>query len=303
MNQSNINDTMMDTADNIYEVYNGTEVAITYDGERWLYDNILKVSTWLMFTIGLVLTPIAIFAVSSLVKKDNVAPIFVINLLVSDVIQLCSMIIVLTGQETVTIIGECMYVFGVSASVYFMLCIALERYLVIVWPLWYRTRRTVKMSLLLCAAVWTLALVFAFFDKWDASIQGKLHHTISCVLLLLPFPLLVFFLVGTLRALSASISVRAEEKRRIVGLLVLVLLIYTLLFLPLIIFNFLPDDKRKFVAVLFIELNPIADFFMYIFLRKEAVNQVWFCLCCCRKNRTSRQSSSGLNDCDTVTGL
>ncbi|XP_028992114.3 proto-oncogene Mas-like [Betta splendens] len=301
MNQSNINDTLMDTDDNIHKAYNGTEDANINE----LYLKIVKVSTWLIITIGLVLTPVAIFAVSSLVKKDNVAPIFVINLLVSDVIQLCGMIMKETGQETVFITADCMYTFGLSASVGFMLCIALERYLVIVWPLWYRTRRPVKMSLLLCAAVWTLALVHAFICYCILYVWGSLYFTISAVLLLLPFPALVFFLVGTLRALSASISVRAEEKRRIVGLLVLVLLIYTLLFLPSIILFLvqLYDYKLIVVAIIFNRLNPIADLFMYVFLRKGAVNQVWFCLCCCRKNRTSPQSSSGLNDCDTVTDL
>ncbi|XP_028991955.1 mas-related G-protein coupled receptor member A6-like [Betta splendens] len=302
MNQSNINHTLMDTDDNIYEVYNGTDAANIY----WLHYYTEIVSTWLIFTIGLVLTPVAIAAVSSLVKKENVAPIFVINLLVSDVIQLCSMIIAKTGRGWVVLtIGDCMNAFGVLSSVGFMLCIALERYLVIVWPLWYRTRRPVKMSLLLCAAVWTLALVLVFVYKWGPYVQGKLYRTIFGIFFLLPFPLLVFFLVGTLRALSSCISVRAEEKRRIIGLLVLVLLIYTLLFLPMIIVFFVhPNDfKMNFVAVLFNELNPIADLFMYVFLRKGAVNQVWFCLCCCRKNRTSRQSPHGLNDCDTVTGL
>ncbi|XP_055361264.1 ovarian cancer G-protein coupled receptor 1-like [Betta splendens] len=275
------------------------------DTDDNIHDNIKTVSSWLIVAICFFLTPVAIAAVSSLVKKDNVAPIFVINLLVSDVIQLCGMIILRTGQGTVFITGDCMYTFGLSASVGFMLCIALERYLVIVWPLWYRTRQQVKMLLLLCAAVWTLALVLVFVFYWNVYVWAGLYHTIFGVLLLLPFPLLVFFLVGTLRALSASISVRAEEKRRIVGLLVLVLLIYTLLFLPrIILFLVDPHDyKLNVLAILFNNLNPIADLFMYIFLRKGAVNHVCFCLCCCKKNRTSHQSSSGLNDCDTVTSL
>ncbi|XP_055359248.1 mas-related G-protein coupled receptor member B3-like [Betta splendens] len=287
---------------NIDGFYNETEPASIY--ERYMHVKIQTVSRWLNVTIGLVLMPVAIFAVSSMVKKDKGAPIYVINLLVSDVIQLCAMIILQTKVERTITFGDFMFDFALVASVGFMVCIALERYLLIVWPLWYRNRRTVKMSLLLCAVVWVLALFFlilhlvAFSNDWYG-----LFLTISGVFLLLPFPLLVFFLVGTFRALSASISVRAEEKRRIVGLLVLVLLIYTLLFLPFIIFSLVHPKNFGvyFVAYFFNELNPVADLFLYIFLRKGAVNQVRFCLCCCRKNRSTRQSFSGLNDGETVT--
>ncbi|XP_040929582.2 lysophosphatidic acid receptor 4-like [Betta splendens] len=283
MNQSDFNNTLMDT-----------------EFEHYL--KIQIVSRWLIVTIGFVLTPVAIFAVSSLVKKDNVAPIYVINLLVSDLVQLCATIILETKYGT---IGSFMFDFALVASVGFMVCIAMERYLLIVWPLWYRTRRTVKMYLLLCAVVWTLALSNLILRVFTLNVNFDLYLKISGIFLLLPLPLLMFFLVGTLRTLSASISVRAEEKRRIVGLLVLVLLIYTLLFLPYIICCLVKPQNYKvyFFAFFFSELNPVADLFLYIFLRKGAVNKVRFCLCCCRKNRTSRQSCSGLNDGDTVTSL
>ncbi|XP_055365212.1 psychosine receptor-like [Betta splendens] len=283
MNLSSVNDTLMDTDDkSIHDVGNQTEV------ER--YYRILEVSTLSIAIVGLVLTPVAIYAVSSLVKKDNVAPIFVINLLVSDIIQLCALTLMMTGDGIVLSISAFAYTIGLVASVGFMLCIALERYLLIVWPLWYRTKRPVKMCLLLCAAVWTLPLFYLVFSiVMGLNEQIDLFLNITVVLFLLPLPLLVFFLVGTFRALSASISVRAEEKRRIVGLLVLVLLIYTLLFLPCIVYFLVHSSgyEMPVVAAIFLELNPVADLFLYIFLRKGAVNQVWFCLCCCRKNRTN----------------
>ncbi|XP_055365206.1 mas-related G-protein coupled receptor member B1-like isoform X2 [Betta splendens] len=240
------------------------------------------------------------------VKKDNVAPIFVINLLVSDIIQLCALIVMLKGNTFAYRVSYTMYTIGLVASVGLMVCIALERYLLIVWPMWSRTRRTVKMCLLLCAVVWTLSLFYFVFGLvMGLNEQIDLFYIITAVLLLLPLPLLVFFLVGTFRALSASISVRAEEKWRIVGLLVLVLLIYTLLFLPYIIYILVHPSGYKMLVVadVFLRLNPVADLFLYIFLRKGAVNQAWFCLCCCRKKRTNRQSSSGLNDGDAVTSL
>ena len=71
------------------------------------------------------------------VQKDNVAPIYVINLLISDLIQFCCMIGFLAqpGYQDIYQIGGRIYFSSLVASVYFMVCIALERYLSIqnVW--------------------------------------------------------------------------------------------------------------------------------------------------------------------------
>uniref|UniRef100_A0A3Q1IWP9 G-protein coupled receptors family 1 profile domain-containing protein n=1 Tax=Anabas testudineus TaxID=64144 RepID=A0A3Q1IWP9_ANATE len=277
---------------------NNTSQEITNNTRTDQFKEIRHVVTWIIISVGIPLTLVAIFAVHSLLRKNHVAPIYVINLLISDLIQLCCMIIRETG--TAWFINRCIYFFGLMASVGFMVCIALERYLVIAWPLWYRHRRTIKISVVVCVVVWAFSLVcFPLFYFKKESTQ-----TVFGVFFLLPFPLLIFFLVGTIKALSAAISVRAEEKRRIVGLLVLVLLIYTLLFLPGIIW-FLADKNARsrdlgFVSFTFFKLSPLADLFLYIFLRKGAVNKFLSCLCCCRKDRTS-QTYSSVNDGNTYT--
>ncbi|XP_038577435.1 mas-related G-protein coupled receptor member B4-like [Micropterus salmoides] len=156
------------------------------------------------------------------------------------------------------------YISALFASVYFMVCISLERYLVIAHPLWYRCRRTIKTSVVLCVLVWVLSPVCAIvldFGNYLAT------YMILTVFLLLPFPLLIFFLVGTLKALSASISVPSDENRRIVGILVLVLLIYTLLFLPTIIWflkvytdnNRLVDSRLNLLYLTIVRFSPLAD--------------------------------------------
>ena len=62
-------------------------------------------------------------------KNDHVAPIYIINLLISDVIQLCCMIVdvVPLQDRKLYYIAFCMYYFAMIASVGFMVCIALER--------------------------------------------------------------------------------------------------------------------------------------------------------------------------------
>ncbi|XP_038588751.1 G-protein coupled receptor 4-like, partial [Micropterus salmoides] len=216
------------------------------------------------------------------VRSGHVAPIYIINLLITDLIQLCYMIVEMATPKDVEIpvIFFNIYFFGLFASVYFMVCIALERYLVIAHPLWYRFRRTVKISVGVCVLVWALSLVCVIpLYFWNGYVTA---HMIFAVVLLLPFALLIFFLVGTLRALSAAISVHSDEKRRIVGILVLVLLIYTLLFLPTIIGLLALNVTLFKLSVLFVRLSPLADLVLYFFMRKGVIDKLLVSVCCCR---------------------
>ncbi|KAM9345104.1 G-protein coupled receptor 4-like [Symphorus nematophorus] len=221
------------------------------------------------------------------VRKDHVAPIYVINLLISDLIQLCCIFVFVAPTDNViiyTILGV-MYFYCLLVSVGFMVCIALERYLVIAHPLWYRFRRNIKSSVVVCVLVWVFPIVsvltFNFFDK-------EIDRIVIGVLFLLPLPLFIFFLGGTLKALSASL-VPSDEKRRIVGVLVLVLLIYSLLFLPHIIY-FLSERRRDnktlyILSDIFIQLSPLADLTLYIFMKKGIIDKLLSSVCCCRMDR------------------
>ncbi|KAL7384214.1 hypothetical protein ABVT39_026580 [Epinephelus coioides] len=267
MEEVNINNTSQDNSS-----------SYTYDFNEQ-DEFIMKVVTIIIMCIGLPLTLVAIYAVRSLVKDDHVVPIYVINLLITDLIQLCCMITwVLPNPGSLLI-----YIYCLLASIGFMVCIALERYLVIACPLWYRFRRTIKVSALVCVEVWALPAVIFYL-----LLTGRNSETIGGILLLLPLPLFIFFLGGTLKALSASISVHSDEKRRIVGMLVLVLLIYTLLFLPTIILSLAQGssgiNKRKLsdLSLKFLKLSPLADLFLYIFMRKGTIDKLLASVCCCR---------------------
>ncbi|XP_074532164.1 G-protein coupled receptor 4-like [Halichoeres trimaculatus] len=243
---------------------------------------IMHVTTCTIISIGLPLTLVTIFALYSLVRKDHVAPIYVINLLITDLFQLCCLIVIESGIfGIVHPIYHCLLL----TSVGFMVCVSLERYLVIAHPLWYRFRRNIKISVAVCAVVWVIPPVFFFAVL---PLVGSSVALISySIFFIIPFPLFIFFLVGTLRALSASVSVSSDEKRRIVGILVLVLLIYTFLFLPAIIF-FLSAAKvaqSKDLGVLsymFVQLSPLADLSLYIFIRKDIVGKFLSAVCCCK---------------------
>uniref|UniRef100_A0A3B4UL40 G-protein coupled receptors family 1 profile domain-containing protein n=1 Tax=Seriola dumerili TaxID=41447 RepID=A0A3B4UL40_SERDU len=261
------------------------------------YDNeqkIMDVLTCIIICIGLPLTLVAIHGVCSLVRNNHTAPIFIINLLICDLIQLSCMIVevVLPEDSIITTIFLSIYSFGLIASVGFMVCVAMERYLVIAWPLWYHFRRTIKTSVVVCVVVWTLALSFLLCDHFDILFVDIIFG----IFLLLPFPLFIFFLRGTVKALSAAISVPADEKRRIVAVLILVLLIYTLLFLPSIIWFLVEevkdDDALSLVSFMFVKFSPLADVFLYVFSRKGAVDKLLASLCRCRMDSDDSNRST-----------
>ncbi|XP_027131690.1 G-protein coupled receptor 4-like [Larimichthys crocea] len=259
---------------------------------------ITDVVTYIIVGVGLPLTLVAIYALYSQVRNGQVAPIYVINLLISDIIQFCCMIAWNAPAEVLNSkIVNTIYDFCLLTSVGFMVCVALERYLVVAWPLWYRFRRTIKTSVVVCVLVWvipTVSLLTLYF-----LVDFKVLLRICAIYLLLPFPLLIFFLGGTLKALSAS-TVPSDEKRRIVGVLVLVLLIYTLLFMPNIIWFLSEEAGKNFTFTLlsgiFLRLSPLADLFLYVFMRKGIIDKLLASVCCCRMDSNDISRSSGNDD-------
>ncbi|XP_058509945.1 mas-related G-protein coupled receptor member X4-like [Solea solea] len=246
--------------------------------EELFLQHIETVLTYVIISIGLPLTLVAIYGVLSLVRTDNEAPIYIVNLLVSDLIQFCCMIASVVAKEKTY---EDVHLYSLIVSCGFMLCISVKRYLVIAWPLWYHFRRSVKTSVVACVVVWTLPLLFfalIFF------ISLPTLRKIMAVLIFLLLPVQIFTLVGTQRALSAASRVPTDEKRRIMALLILVLLTYILLLLPIapqLIIGEL-SHLSSFVCKSLIKLNPIADLFLYFFLRKGVVDTLLAHVCCCR---------------------
>ncbi|XP_035848366.1 G-protein coupled receptor 4-like [Sander lucioperca] len=285
-----------------YCSYTNSTYGYYYDYDKAGY--ITDVVMYIIICIGLPLIFVAIYSLYSQVRNDHVAPIYVINLLISDLLQFCCIICDMAPAESLIINLMSFYIYNYSlfTSVGFMVCIALERYLLIVFPLWYRCRRTIKSTVVICVVAWTLPSLhlFSFFaDNFDIS------TIIAVVFLLLPLPLLIFFCCATLKVLSASVSILPEEKRRIVGTLVLMLLIYTLLFLPRIIVMLVDcytndtslTNTLYFLSSVFIKLNLLADLVLYIFMRKGALDKILASVCCCRvedvsslENNTNREN-------------
>ncbi|XP_067093184.1 G-protein coupled receptor 4-like [Osmerus mordax] len=233
------------------------------------FGHVIYMMGWVVFSLGIPVIFLAIYLLYCLISANHIAPIFIINLLISDLLQMC--VIPVMFQGCCHYVVWVMNYYRLTASVCFMVCIALERYLLIAFPLWYRFRCKVKYSVMLSSIVWLFPFVNIGINYSLPSDEARL--ILTSVLLLIPLLLLIFFLVGTLRALSVSISVPLLEKIRIIGILALVLGIYCLLFLPQVI-NFLLRDMHRTVETTLWEylvlLNPLVDPLLYVFIRRGA---------------------------------
>ncbi|MEQ2308519.1 hypothetical protein AMECASPLE_029043 [Ameca splendens] len=111
---------------------NQTNIANSPRGEIfcWHYGNNVHLFTVIIISTWLSLAPPAIYCLYSQVQRDQVIPVFIINLLISDILQICCMIVEvarLNDHLAYYIIAENVYNGGVMASVFFITFIAMER--------------------------------------------------------------------------------------------------------------------------------------------------------------------------------
>ncbi|MFT7802257.1 CX3C chemokine receptor 1-like [Arapaima gigas] len=253
-----------------------------------------EVVGWIILCVGFPLLCLSCYALYKLVKADYVTPIYVINLLLSDLVQIIVRLFFISQRfidsdspafKNVLFLKPLFLVvvrFGLVASLGFMVCISLERYLVVVHPLWYRFHRNVKHSILVSLVVWVLAAIYAAVD-YNVLTNYILFLQVFSTIFFLPFPVLVFLYLRTKKALSKTVGVSASEKKRIQGALALVLGIYVLFNLPFTFMSFfLTISLMKTYTVYclmaiarsMVRLSPLVDPFLYIYMRKSVRDTV-----------------------------
>ncbi|XP_039477913.1 proteinase-activated receptor 2-like [Oreochromis aureus] len=256
----------------------------------WYFEDKISILTWIIVCVSLPLTPLAIFFLCKQVRKDHIGQIYLINLHISDLVQLFCMVVHMSGvKDGLTQIIFFFYVYpsGLMASVGFMVCVSMERYLVVAHPVWYQQRRTIKVTVVVCVSVWILSIFV-----------GLLNNDFLGAFLIIPLPLLFFFLIRTIKAVSAT-SVPSDEKQKIVAVLVVVVLIYILVFVPRTIFEILLLTDTKWQTLYFVydttcslvQLNPLIDLIMYFFINKWVLNKLFSCLCCCKLDSNDLRTS------------
>ncbi|XP_036067286.1 mas-related G-protein coupled receptor member B5-like isoform X1 [Oryzias melastigma] len=254
-------------------------------------------------SVGLPSVFITIFALNSLTKTDEAAPVYIINLLISDIIQLCFMIIkALPWDIDLCFAISYIQYYGVMVSICFMVVISLERYLLINQPVWYTFIGNVRTSRIVCVGIWFLPLL----DLPIYFHAGDHGNFIRALMMLIPVPLFIFFLFETLKTLNRPCSIPTDEKQRIVVFLGLVLIIYVIIFFPYIVFCLSQSSNQQFEDAVFIllYLNPWTDFLMCVSIRKKLCDKLLAFLCCKRghqdSNPTLENDTQSSNQMQTV---
>ena len=224
---------------------------------------------------------LACYTIIRLVRVDHTTPVYVINLLVSDFLQLLirPLLIkrVLERKDNNLSARHFVFLLGVFGSIGFMLCITVERYVAVARPLWYQQRHTIKCSILICLVVWILTLTITLLNEFlmfPQQLNIRVYF-MNAVFSLLLFVCLVICYLRTQRAVRSVQSLPDEEKKRILNLLGMVVGTYGVLFLPLCILSFYIYIVKRFFfipmyfASLLVQLNPMMDPFLYIFIRRD----------------------------------
>ena len=280
--------------------YNNTGPTVILDH----FYNIALIVHCLIFTVALPVISMAIYGLLSQVETNYVAPVYVINLLISDLIQISARMILgvlrkmhlLKDMFTFKLI----YMFGVGLNICFMVCISAERYAMIAHPVRYRNMRNMRTSVFVSVAVCILSVTLTTTSIYLLEVV--------LVVLLLPYPLVVFFFMGTWKALSRT-SVPRNDQRQIMAILGLVLCIYTILFLPYIVWLIIVDIKlssvnidhtsslkwRMFCGIL-VALNPLFDSLLYVLMRKDAKYIFSALFCCFYKRREENTDPTNVTE-------
>ncbi|XP_071399081.1 proteinase-activated receptor 2-like [Centroberyx affinis] len=286
----------------MYGMYGNTSLPCGKDPPYYT-STIGIVVDWVIFFVGLPSVCLAGYALLSLLKKDQAAPIFAINLLLSDLLQISITIVFIINRffddafqpfVTVRCLTRLFVRTGLCASLGFMVLISVERYLLVGCPLWYHVKNNAKFPTLISICLWTLSLTYATLDY--VFLINRLSLLLFSAICLLPAPFLAGFFAATWKALHESTAMRQEarNRRRVLGALSLVLGIYIVLFLPFSFRNLYyslkgdtdaEDSVRDLSSVLtsaLVYLSPLTDPFIYIFMRRDIKDTVEAFPCCRR---------------------
>ncbi|MEQ2180174.1 hypothetical protein GOODEAATRI_032955, partial [Goodea atripinnis] len=170
-------------------------------------------------------------------------------------------------------------------------------YLLIVWPFWYRFSKKLMVSASVSAVSWTLSIYIGFNNKsWLGALLA----------LPLPLPLFISFLVRIFKAPSTSHNVPSDDKRQIVEVLTVVVCTYILTFLPQIFKElwwsrwwWWDIDLNTYINLInvsctLIQINPLTDLLLYIFIKKWVFDKLLAFLCCCRNTKDVQQQTNSI---------
>jgi len=255
---------------------------------------------WILCIIEIPVLLLTLFALCFHIKSHRASSVYVINLILSDLLQMCFIFVLTTKLANVALWSA--YKYCLIIGLFFMACIAIERYILVSYPHWYRSHHSLKMSCFISFIIWLVPLTFTNIKQQD--IFTLLSQCIACFI---PYSVILLCFVGTWRGLSHTISLTAHKRKLILGSLSLVLLNYTFIILPLSITSFclvFLEHNPPFAVKVYLfchcllYLNPLADCVLYLFMRSDAENIMKSIYCC-----SSPDSFTATSNIQTIAAL
>ncbi|MGH0141957.1 UNVERIFIED_CONTAM: hypothetical protein FKN15_074693 [Acipenser sinensis] len=284
-----------------------------------------------VFVVGLPANLLSLWGLIQLLCHSNVLPIFILNLLVSDLIQLLTLPFWVSylqkehkwdfGEAACNIVGFIFYV-NLYASVVFMCLVAIDRYIGIVHPMTCRRFRTAKSAVAASFGVWLVSFLYCLFGLLPSVYyEGQMcmevypvgHRyavfKIGTIVFgfLLPCFILGFTAIRIRSALRSSPSVTQDERRRIVGILCTITVIFVGVFGPYHLVGaykflafFVTSDTCELEKTLFLcyrfcygltSFNNILDPLFYIFICDDIRKQLRRSLRCWGRSWESETST------------
>ncbi|NP_001089016.1 Novel 7 transmembrane receptor (rhodopsin family) protein L homeolog [Xenopus laevis] len=213
----------------------------------------------LVFVFGLIGNLAAIGVIVQHVKRGNVLGIYLANLCASDLMYISTLPVWIAytakedwlfGPLSCKIVG---FFFNANlyTTIYFLSCIAMDRFVATVFPFQARSLRTMKSALIICACVWLIILgthsIFLGRDELFRSSQNvqlcyekypmdqwmaRINYFRIFVVFLIPLVLLIVFYCSVVRVVHRSTSLEKEQKQKIIGLLMTMMAIFIICYLP-----------------------------------------------------------------------
>ncbi|XP_031643418.1 G-protein coupled receptor 4-like [Oncorhynchus kisutch] len=298
----------------------------------WVDGHMYLAAYSLFFIMGFPANCLSLYVAWVLMRKGNNLAVYLVNLSISDLLYTVSLPVWIelalgrpVGDTFCSLVSVVMYnSFYIGSGL--LCCISVDRYLAVVYPLYFNWVRQVRTAVAVCAALWCVELsihIYLLHQKGalqDFSArrlckegmpmaQADAHVALTRVVLgfLLPLLIMTFCFHQIVLALRDSTSLLARERRKVSLLLLLLLLTYVVAFAPFQAVMFLrgvlePGECSMavklrdpyMVLVAWTTLNSMLDPIFYCLISQSAKNEMTKVLQRC--NRCSSQ----LKKCKTI---
>ncbi|KAA0702953.1 C-C chemokine receptor type 5 [Triplophysa tibetana] len=209
----------------------------------------------IVFIIGFIGNGLVVWVLFRCRHKSNMTDVCLFNLALSDLFFLVSLPFWAHAAMADWIFGKFMchtvtglYMLGLYGSIFFMVLMTFDRYVIIVHPHSIFSRnRSAKMVVVLASCVWMLSLFAAFPNIVSAQVYNETNNSLHCSsnlsegwmsfsylelnLLSLVLPL---FIMGYCyaRVIPTLISIKSKKRHKIVRLILAVVAVYFLFWTP-----------------------------------------------------------------------